>query len=158
MKQLFIGLMLLFAACGVPTGETSPTKYAVQDTTILQDTIPTIDITIEQDTTLVTITSNSISINALNLQSTTNEEVKEVLLRFSEGELSYAKVNEVILYGTNKEVQHKYTFSNANTIVVQKGNTLNGISKDFNISISNLRKLNPNLGKILPVGKTIHIK
>lgn len=166
MRNLLITLLvvLLGNSCGItpsdPNATYKDTSVATQE--VPMDTLQTIDITNDdytEDTTKVIITNTYFSVDNVLFNTQAHDNVKRVVLEFDEGEIIFCKLNNVILYGNaTKKVNHQYKYKSTDIIEVQAGNTLEGIAIDHNTTVEKLRKLNPRLGKILTIGKTIRIK
>ena len=165
--KLLIATFIIFLAsltsCGLPTNSPDPFPQ-VETATVLEDTIGTIDTIVlsddyTEDTTSILVTNTYFSIINPYFKSETHEEVKRLVIEWEEGEVTFCKLNNTVMYAdADRKVSHEYTYSGANTIIVRKNNTLEGIARDHNTTVSNLKALNPGLGKILIIGKSIKIK
>lgn len=164
LKQLaLLGLIILAGSCGVPTSDPSgypvvaPTPMIVD--TMSKDTIVMDGDDYQEDTTALTITNTYLKVSNPLFNTEAYENVKRIVIEFEEGNISFMKVNNIVLYSNaDKVVTHQYKYTSANTILIQEGNTLQGIAADHNTTEAELRKLNPQVGKILRLGKTLRIK
>lgn len=161
---LLLGILAL-TSCGLPSNPpnatyTAPIGTPVKDTTAEQDdTIVISNDDYTEDTTYIVVTNTSFSIKNPYFESETHEEVKRLVIEWKEGEVSFCKLNNIVLYAdADKKVSHEYRYLSTNTIQIQEGNTLEGIAADNNTTIEKLRALNPGLGKVLRINKTIKIQ
>lgn len=163
IKILLILLSFAIASCGLPSSSPESPKFTETTLTpqVNTDTIDTIVISDDfvEDTTNIIVTNTFFSIANPYFKSETHEEIKRLVIEWKEGEVSFCKLNNTVLYAdADKKVSHEYRYLSANTIQVQEGNTLDGIARDHNTTTEKLRILNPGLGKVLQIGKTIKIQ
>lgn len=134
--------VLLLIACG-----RTPAPVSRIPTTIVNDTIPTIDLSSPDtavyydESTDISISQGYIAVTSLTYDLTLEENIHSIYATFSEdGELLVLKINNK----TFKEIEspNKKINLHSNTITVQKGNTLIGISKSTGIPVSKLKELN----------------
>lgn len=151
--------VLIFASCMnldkqiysdatlTPTASATPTNY---DST-LNDTIPTIILSNSPtyDWATLKVTSEGISVKSTNLNSEYKVIPKTITISFDDnGNIYFLKTNTSILY--QEKANTNYSYLDANTVIVKSGNTAHRIAKDHNITIADLKKLNPtkNLNKL----------
>lgn len=159
LSMILLTLVMLSGCVPTSTPETNVPPAPVQVTV---DTTPTIVITnddFQEDTTAITVTNTYLKITNPYFSSETHEETKRLVIEWNEGSVSFCKLNNTILYSdADKVVSHQYKYLSTDIIEIQKGNTLEGIARDHNTTVNKLRALNPNLGKVLSIGKSIKIK
>jgi LysM repeat protein len=152
--------ILALTSCGLPTNSPESPKFPEISTpsnidTSSIDTIVLSDDYVE-DTTTIVVTNTFFKIANPYFTSETHEDVKRLVIEWKEGEVSFCKLNNTILYSyADKKVSHEYKYLSANIIQIQEGNTLDAIAIDHNTTTEKLRVLNPGLGKVLQIGKTI---
>lgn len=143
MKQLFLFsfILVILVSCGrtpAPVARVAPTTV---------DTIPTIDLsspdttTYYEESTDISISQGLLSVTSLSYDLTLEDNISSIYATFSDdGELLTLKINNK----TYKEIQapNKQINISNNTITVQKGNTLIGISKSTGVPVSTLKELN----------------
>lgn len=135
-----LSLVLLIVSCG-PTPQVQHRPLPV-----VKDTIPTIDLTASDSISVEPITEISISndfieVNSYGYSLEVEDAISSIAASFNEeGEIIELKINGKIFKQKNNTV-YPVALDN-NTIVVQKGNTLLGISRKTGVPISTIKNLN----------------
>lgn len=141
MKRLIL-FALVLASCGepnIPDNSSFTKKPTAIDSTKVDSVYP-ISITIDK----------SIKVTASNVNVEGNKEVRSLHMYVDQNNnIEYLKVNNTVLY-QEAETNHTLVWLEDSKILVQKGNTIDGIltalrSEGYNYNRNKLYKCNPNL-------------
>lgn len=157
-----------------PTGVLLPKDTAGVVSTTTEE-VPTIDLTsgvadttvdapeLSQDIQIV-ISNSGVMISAPNFSSQSPMDVNRLTLqRDANGNLMRIEMDGVVFYGEKFTRNRNYLYLDANTIMVQRGNTLNGLIEDhramgYDVSRKSLAKCNPGiLNESLKVGQYVKL-
>ena len=122
-RNIILSWFLISLICGC----TPSTPYVPNKEEEAQDTIPTIVLSEETTPIIITVIGDSVMIKSKSIDTRYAVELTTLSLKVSDGDLTSINLNgEVQLLGLTT----KYHYLDANTVVVQRGQTLSEIVKD----------------------------
>jgi hypothetical protein len=124
--------------------------------------VNTMEIDLTSPPIVFEIYDNQIIVKSNNVNTVYNVDANEVFVtRGNSGLVEYIRVNDAVLFRESKyQTNHVYQYLDNNTIIVSKGNTIDGIIADhmeLKLTKKDLLQCNPFLNRGLQIGDRIKL-